>query len=471
MLKKYLNGQTVSATTKTGTSFNGYISEKNGEKIVINESRKWISLNKLSEVKLTGKKLNEELEDSIDAMMGRLDVNKISSASTTDKDKITQAIISSLGDDAKKNETEVKSKIDAALLQAQVNSGTSSETKILTNYLNDKAQSMQESTEIADAVMEDTLESYDYTGAIQDSLYDADLEILNIISPYVGTMEVDELVDMVISAGVETDRYIIEETINSIIYDQDNVMIDNDNEVDFSNDIDLEPPYYNDYSDEAYEASFDDYYSNEEKPSDEGLFEFVCDRFGFDETSNKQALKETNGNIIDALCLLAESKKKLTETSTKGLYTQLAKLINNFKVPVIEKGGNVIGESSFLKSIQNPNEIYISLRNTIGQAENGLIIDSETGRKVSSDVAASNTVNSVLNSLYIKLTANQEIIKLNSYISRSKNKEHIMNLFSNIKRALAIQLERNGYLQTALSGGNSGKSLANVYQQLFGKAN
>ena len=110
MLKKFLNGQTVSGMTPAGRPFSGYISIKENRKVVVNEDRKWVPLEKLTKVRLTGRLLHEDLEGSIGAIVSKLDTKKLSKASDTDREKLKKAIVGQLGDEAKKNEDDVNSR-------------------------------------------------------------------------------------------------------------------------------------------------------------------------------------------------------------------------------------------------------------------------------------------------------------------------------------------------------------------------
>lgn len=455
MLKKFLNGQTVSAKTSSGKPFTGYIAERKGTKIVVNESKKWTPLDKLENVKLTGRILHEELEDSVNAIVSRLDTAKLSKASTDEKDKVKDAIVDQLGDEAKKNADEVKSSIDAALLQSQAEQGTSSDSAVLKKYVAENAPALQESTVVADAVP-DTLEGYDLASLVDQSTYSPDSDLLNAIEPYAATLDREGLIGKAMDAVPDATREDAERVVDSVLAPET-----------VASGPDFGPLDYLDDDDSAYEAAMDEYFASAEHPSDEELFEFVCDRFKFNPESASQALKETNGNVVDAICALAESKGKerLTEASTENLSSFLMKLLNGTNPLAKTLNGLAVTEKNFLDTVNNPMESYDRIMRAVGQSENGKVVDGSA--VIGPTEAATKVVNSVLNGVLISLS-DGTVMKLSKYVGASPQKQRIMTVFTSLKNALAIQLTRNGALQAALKAtGNADKALATVYQQMF----
>ena len=467
MLKRFLNGQTVSALTKTGKPFNGYISTKDGEKIVVNESKKWVRLSNLDSVALTGKILHETLEDSVNSIVSNLDADKLQKASTSDKQKVKSAIIDSLGDDAKKNEDEVSACIDASLLKSQAEKGTSSDTKILQKFVDEKAtevngnQSIMESTEVVDAidfVEAPTLEAFDLSSVIDSSISDLESSILAEIEPYIDSKNREELISICLTAGIDASPEEIGNTIDLIL--SDDIQISSEDQLNI-----IYPQVVDNYDEYDYENALDAYYESTDKPTDEELYEFVCNKLNFSDNDRLTALEETEGNVIDAICKLAESRERLSEASVNTLISVLSKFLNGFNPAAKEKQGLVLSEKGFNTSLQSPTDIYDAIQRTIGQSENGKVVNGT--QLINPNDAASLVINTIINSSFIRLNSN-DIVKLSAYINKSPKKQNIIQILTNIKYALAIQLTRNGELQNAMRVGN--ESLSQTYGKLFGKA-
>lgn len=468
MLKKFLNGQTVSGMTPAGRPFSGYISIKENRKVVVNEDRKWVPLEKLTKVRLTGRLLHEDLEGSIGAIVSKLDTKKLSKASDTDREKLKKAIVGQLGDEAKKNEDDVNSSIDAAIMKSQAASGTSSDTKILQDYIDEKA-ALTEATVEMDAVTDVdpmTLEGFDFSTVIDGSLYDPYQEsfdlVFNAIQPYVDSMPSNELVDVAISQGVNLPREEIEAIVSDMLGDSDpaseNFMIDASYEV---------APPDAPITEEACEQALDDYYETTEKPTDEGLYQFVCERFDFDPELSKKALRECSGSVVDAICRLAETKGHLTEASTNQLVAFIRKNFNDGNNPGTAKDGTfLIPEDNLLLSLSNPGVIYGKIKQMVAQSENGTVSDPEGF--LGAAEAATKVVNTVITTTSVNTKAYGQI-KFGAFVNRlpSTQRDRIKKILESTKNALAIAIQQNEALIAALNAGDKEQSLSKVYAQLF----
>ena len=78
MISKFLVGQEVSGYTAKDHVFEGFVfKNKEGRKVVRNDEGKWLYLSELKKIKQVGRRLNEEYEEAITNVTGKLSADKI----------------------------------------------------------------------------------------------------------------------------------------------------------------------------------------------------------------------------------------------------------------------------------------------------------------------------------------------------------------------------------------------------------
>ena len=78
MISKFLVGQEVSGYTSKNHVFEGFVfKNKEGRKVVRNDEGKWLYLSELKKIKQVGRRLNEEYEEAITSVTGKLSADKL----------------------------------------------------------------------------------------------------------------------------------------------------------------------------------------------------------------------------------------------------------------------------------------------------------------------------------------------------------------------------------------------------------
>ena len=333
-ISPYLTGQEISSYTKGNKLFEGYIAKRvregKVERVAVNESGKWIRLSELTNIKLTGRKLHEDVEDGINAFIDRLDPDKVKQMPDNDKEKLYSAAEEAVGDDAKGNEDEIKTYIDGALLASKVKNGTDSDSGVVQKYMKEKRDTigkrLQEVSAGFDqsdgsALHEFSRENVDLDSS-SDAFYqahDGDTDLHLSEDDFDSKADyVEELLAQgktsseVVTLLLETSNFDYDDAV-SLVESISGEFLDESGEDEPADEYDFSPddPDYvdedytgNDDIEGEFNEALDDFDTSNDRYDEKALFEHICTRFKIDGDTGKEVLRES-GNVFDAIVAIS----------------------------------------------------------------------------------------------------------------------------------------------------------------------
>ena len=342
MLSKFLIGQSISAETKSGKIFEGTVyRNKEGKKVALNENGKWLPLDKLSKIKQTGRKLNEEYQQAIDGIISTLSNEKVKQKlDANEGEKIAGLVADKAGipesDENRQDAVKYGQEklVGMAAAEEAKSSGNKEAMDKAAEELKDIEMTPKEASEKAKELDEMKESLYQKNKALfkkykesagDDFMYDAIDD----------TDNGDEMFDDYIAGAGHYDDPVMQTLADNSEYNADGIDSRTGKSYD---DPSLAAPNFYDQPDEdmigsevddAFEGALDDYEEQGGSYDDEELLECLVSRFGGDA---KKALKEANGNIPTAVVKLSEQVKRqlLQESTVKACANMAIKYLANF---------------------------------------------------------------------------------------------------------------------------------------------
>lgn len=336
MISKFLVGQEVSGYTKKDKVFEGFVKKHpDGRKVVLNENGKWMYLAELKKIKQVGRRLNEEYEEAINNITSTLSPDKLANKES-DFENIAKDIATAAGlSDSDPNRSDAEKFAHQKLvgLKSQKDASTSGNEEAMK-----KAQdNLKDIEKDPDEQVEDSLKESE-----EKSVYDNNKKLFK---EYKRKKAMRETYNEFEDFDYAEDPFEYEDDVSdSVTFDNDDFEDGLSDEAGMPQDTDTGSVEFDDVDDE-FEAELDAYEASGGDYSDEYLLEALAKKFGGDA---QLALKESNGNKMDAVVNLANQVKALREIKTSndkfmlGFGDRLADCIDH---------GNV--DRQFLNYLQN----------------------------------------------------------------------------------------------------------------------
>lgn len=335
MISKFLVGQEVSGYTTKDHIFEGFVFRNNeGKKVVRDEDGKWLYLSELKKIKQVGRRLNEEYEEAITNVTKKLSADKVASKES-EFDSIAKDIATAAGvseSDSNREDAEKFAHEQLVGLKAEKDAsitGNKAAMEKAKEDLKDMEKDLEEQAE----------------DALKESQFSKNKRLFEDFKRRKALREAfNETEDFDYSNIDETPGF------------------DDSFDEDYHDDLLESGPddYFNDTVDDEFEVELDSYEALGGDYTDEYLLEALAKKFGGDA---ELALKESNGDKIDAVIHLANQVRKLREASAKMTCFQLSKRLEAaIKDPTVN-----------LENLEN----FIFNVGRTANSEQGIVIDDE----------------------------------------------------------------------------------------------
>lgn len=285
---EYQNGQYISAYTENDIIFEGKVYTRNdGTKVVLNENKKWIPINKLKLIRVIESE-ETDISSLVDTDLADKDMEKLGGLDDTALDKLGDTREKELiSNGIKINDGDYKnsfvSKIKASKVAADAEAGNISDSAALEKYKQSKdidiemriKRTLKENLNDDDFdfdFFDETDDDYDFTDDISDDEFD--------------------LMD-----AAEAFKEIYDSSEDSDFEDADDDLFDSDFAESDIPETDIED------KSQQIEDAIDEYADSVTIYKDSEMFEYVCNKFGFD---SKKLLKENNYSIADSILSMVE---------------------------------------------------------------------------------------------------------------------------------------------------------------------
>lgn len=284
----YQNGQYISAYTENDIIFEGKVYTRNdGTKVVLNENKKWLPITKLKLIRVIESE-ETDISSLVDTDLADKDMEKLGGLDDTALDKLGDTREKELiSNGIKINDGDYKnsfvSKIKASKVAADAEAGNISDSAALEKYKQSKdidiemriKRTLKENLNDDDFdfdFFDETDDDYDFTDDVSDDEFD--------------------LMD-----AAEAFKEIYDSSEDSDFEDAEDDLLDSDFAESDIPETDIED------KSQQIEDAIDEYADSVTIYKDSEMFEYVCNKFGFD---SKKLLKENNYSIADSILSMVE---------------------------------------------------------------------------------------------------------------------------------------------------------------------
>ena len=329
MISKFLVGQEVSGYTSKNHVFEGFVfKNKEGRKVVRNDEGKWLYLSELKKIKQVGRRLNEEYEEAITSVTGKLSADKLANKES-EFENIAKDIATAAGvseSDSNRKDAEKFAHEQLVGLKAEKDASISGNKAAMEKAKEDLKDIEKDPEEFAEENLQESKNQYD----TNKKLFEDYKKRKAMREAYNETEDFDYADDMDLEVDDEFfDNEKLDEEPNedSEVESFDDDLLDDD---DLLNDSEFDD-YDNTVSDE-FEAELDSYEDAGGDYTDDYLLEALAKKFGGDA---QLALKESKGDKMNAVLHLANQVRKLREASAKSICSQVGQRLDRvMKNPV-----------------------------------------------------------------------------------------------------------------------------------------
>lgn len=380
MISKFLVGQEVSGYTSKNHVFEGFVfKNKEGRKVVRNDEGKWLYLSELKKIKQVGRRLNEEYEEAITSVTGKLSADKLANKES-EFENIAKDIATAAGvseSDSNRKDAEKFAHEQLIGLKAEKDASVSGNKAAMEKAKEDlkdiekdpeeqAEESLKESMSVkitfedslaAKQFKDDMKKRFNYpetkskyqvvsgkdengrTVFVEGTLkqqYDTNKKLFEdykkrkaMREAYNETEDFDYADDMDLEVDDEffdNEEFDEEPNETSEVESFDDDLLDDDL---------LDDSEFDDYDDtvsDEFEAELDSYEDAGGDYTDDYLLEALAKKFGGDA---QLALKESKGDKMNAVLHLANQVRKLREASAKSICSQVGQRLDRvMKNPV-----------------------------------------------------------------------------------------------------------------------------------------
>lgn len=378
MISKFLVGQEVSGYTSKNHVFEGFVfKNKEGRKVVRNDEGKWLYLSELKKIKQVGRRLNEEYEEAITSVTGKLSADKLANKES-EFENIAKDIATAAGvseSDSNRKDAEKFAHEQLIGLKAEKDASVSGNKAAMEKAKEDlkdiekdpeeqAEESLKESMSVkitfedslaAKQFKDDMKKRFNYpetkskyqvvsgkdengrTVFVEETLeqqYNTNKKLFEdykkrkaMREAYNETEDFDYADDMDLEVG--------DEFFNEEFDEEPNEALEADSFDDLLDDDLLNDSEFDDYDDtvsDEFEAELDSYEDAGGDYTDDYLLEALAKKFGGDA---QLALKESKGDKMNAVLHLANQVRKLREASAKSICSQVGQRLDRvMKNPV-----------------------------------------------------------------------------------------------------------------------------------------
>ena len=329
MISKFLVGQEVSGYTSKNHVFEGFVfKNKEGRKVVRNDEGKWLYLSELKKIKQVGRRLNEEYEEAITSVTGKLSADKLANKES-EFENIAKDIATAAGvseSDSNRKDAEKFAHEQLVGLKAEKDASISGNKAAMEKAKEDLKDSEKDPEEFAEENLQESKNQYD----TNKKLFEDYKKRKAMREAYNETEDFDYADDMDLEVDDEFfDNEELDEEPNedSEVESFDDDLLDDD---DLLNDSEFDD--YDDTISDEFEAELDSYEDAGGDYTDDYLLEALAKKFGGDA---QLALKESKGDKMNAVLHLANQVRKLREASAKSICSQVGQRLDRvMKNPV-----------------------------------------------------------------------------------------------------------------------------------------
>lgn len=357
MISKFLVGQEVSGYTSKNHVFEGFVfKNKEGRKVVRNDEGKWLYLSELKKIKQVGRRLNEEYEEAITSVTGKLSADKLANKES-EFENIAKDIATAAGvseSDSNRKDAEKFAHEQLVGLKAEKDASISGNKAAMEKAKEDLKDIEKDPVEQAEESLKEsmsvkiTLEDWKRSGItppeefVEENLqesknqYDTNKKLFEdykkrkaMREAYNETEDFDYADDMDLEVDDEffdNEEFDEEPNEDSEVESFDDDLLDDD----LLNDSEFDD--YDDTVSDEFEAELDSYEEAGGDYTDDYLLEALAKKFGGDA---QLALKESKGDKMNAVLHLANQVRKLREASAKSICSQVGQRLDRvMKSPV-----------------------------------------------------------------------------------------------------------------------------------------
>jgi len=294
---EYQNGQFLSTYTKNDTLFEGTVYTRlDGTKVVLNEDKRWLPISELKNIRLIKEADEKEadIQKLVDVDIGKCDLDKLSALDDGALSKVgdnreSELIKSGIKMNKGDYSTRFSNSVKANSLAKDVNAGNISVSTALEKYKQSKDVDieMRVKNTLKESFEEDELD--DDFGTYSEEDYDVDLE--DTFDEY---------------DGMDDDDFGYDEDIDDVIVDkQEDEEIVDDDSFDFFSETtkkisDSEMKEIEEAVDRDFEAAFVEFEESVTRYDESKLYEFLCEKFGYECEKGITNYKEAVFNLEEA---------------------------------------------------------------------------------------------------------------------------------------------------------------------------
>lgn len=334
---EYQNGQFLSAYTKNDTLFEGNVYTRlDGTKVVLNEDKKWLPISELKEIRLIQEANDDDqdIQKLVDADIGKCDIDKLSSLDDGTLGKVgdsreNELIKSGIKINKGDYSTRFTNSVKANSLAKDANAGNISISTALEKYKQSKDVDI-------DMRIKNTLkESFE-----DDDLLDDDFGVADYEDNFSDDEEIDTFDEFDDDFNDYDETY--DEDIDDVIVDkqEDDVLFDTFSDSKIRESVDAD-----------FEKAFDEFEESVVRYDTSKLYEFLCEKFGYEPEKNISNFEEAVLNLEEAEVNNRIKEFKFQQGRFHGDDRDLAGLY------YITKNGEVYGNKTF-----NPTEAKEKLK-------------------------------------------------------------------------------------------------------------
>ena len=328
MISKFLVGQEVSGYTSKNHVFEGFVfKNKEGRKVVRNDEGKWLYLSELKKIKQVGRRLNEEYEEAITSVTGKLSADKLANKES-EFENIAKDIATAAGvseSDSNRKDAEKFAHEQLVGLKAEKDASISGNKAAMEKAKEDLKDIEKDPEEFAEENLQESKNQYD----TNKKLFEDYKKRKAMREAYNETEDFDYADDMDLEVDDEffdNEEFDEEPNEDSEVESFDDDLLDDD----LLNDSEFDD--YDDTVSDEFEAELDSYEDAGGDYTDDYLLEALAKKFGGDA---QLALKESKGDKMNAVLHLANQVRKLREASAKSICSQVGQRLDRvMKNPV-----------------------------------------------------------------------------------------------------------------------------------------
>ena len=328
MISKFLVGQEVSGYTSKNHVFEGFVfKNKEGRKVVRNDEGKWLYLSELKKIKQVGRRLNEEYEEAITSVTGKLSADKLANKES-EFENIAKDIATAAGvseSDSNRKDAEKFAHEQLIGLKAEKDASVSGNKAAMEKAKEDLKDIEKDPGEQAEESLKESKNQYD----TNKKLFEDYKKRKAMREAYNETEDFDYADDMDLEVDDEffdNEEFDEEPNEDSEVESFDDDLLDDD----LLNDSEFDD--YDDTVSDEFEAELDSYEDAGGDYTDDYLLEALAKKFGGDA---QLALKESKGDKMNAVLHLANQVRKLREASAKSICSQVGQRLDRvMKNPV-----------------------------------------------------------------------------------------------------------------------------------------